>query len=58
MNIILLSFMEAIIVSILGLIIFIGVLCMPRKGIVIHKEFRVDSEGFCLKIERQKEKNS
>lgn len=52
MNIIFLLFMEVIIVLILGLIIFIGVLCMLRKGIVIYKEFRVDLEGFCLKIER------
>lgn len=57
MSIILLSLLEALGICILGLIIFSVFLLIPTEGVHIEKEFRFGEEGFCVRVERVKEKN-
>lgn len=56
MNMVVLSLIEAFGICIVGLIFFIIILFIPTEGIKIKKEFRVGSEGFCIRVERVEEK--
>lgn len=57
MSIIILSLIEAVGICILGLIIFTLFLLIPAEGVHIEKEFRFGEEGFCIRVEKVKEKN-
>ena len=56
MNIVILSLLETLGICMVGLIFFILFLFIPAEGIKIKKEFRLGSEGFCIRIERVEEK--
>lgn len=56
MNIIILSFLETLGISIVGILFFVLFLLIPIEGIKLHKEFRIGPDGFCIRMERVKEK--
>ena len=57
MSIVILSLIETVGLGILGLIIFTMFLLIPAEGVHIEKEFRLGEEGFCIRVEKVKEKN-
>lgn len=57
MSIVILSLIETVGLGILGFIIFTLFLLIPAEGVHIEKEFRFGEEGFCVRVERVKEKN-
>lgn len=56
MNILILSLIETLGICMVGLIFFILFLFIPSEGIKIKREFRIGPEGFCIRVERVKEK--
>lgn len=56
MNIVILSLLETVGICMVGLVFFILFLFIPAEGIKIKKEFKFGSDGFCIRIERVKEK--
>lgn len=57
MSIVILSLIETIGLGILGLIIFTLFLFISSEGVHIEKEFRISEEGFCIRVEKVKQKN-
>lgn len=57
MSIVILSIIETIGLCILGFMFFILFLLIPAEGFHIEKEFKLDEEGFCIRLEKVKGKN-
>lgn len=56
MNIVILSLLETLGICMVGFIFFVLFLFIPTEGTKIYKEFRIGSEGFCIRFERIEEK--
>ncbi|MGN0144872.1 MAG: hypothetical protein ACI398_07805 [Clostridium sp.] len=56
MNIFVLSLLETLGISMIGFVFFILFLLIPIDGIKLYKEFKIGPEGFCIRMERVKEK--